>query len=349
MIVRRRPLLAAAPAAAALAVLPPATAVAQGATAPDEGAVRRRLAALKPAGFPSQPIEITVVYPAGGGMDINGRLAQRFFERWTGERALVNNRTGGAGLVGHTWLATQAPGDGHAVGVIANLIFSDAVRSQGRWNWTDLDAIAYLNSEPLNLVVNAEGPFREGGLRAFMDAARQRPGTLRVTNVPGGFYEYMLEQMETAAGARFLKVPFQGGNPGITALLGNNVDLALGFFGEIRSHLQANRLAPVAVSAAARSPFLPEVPTVNEVLGTSDIVWGVTRWVATPKAVPADRKAWLAAAFTAAAQDPELQAEFRNLGTIPDPSLDTPGKVQAAVARVAELERGFLVKTGRVR
>ena len=101
MTLRRRHLLAAAP-AAALAVLPAAKASAQSSAAPDVAAVRRRLAALKPAGFPSQPIEITVVYPAGGGMDINGRLAQRFFERWTGERCIVNNRTGGAGLVGHT-------------------------------------------------------------------------------------------------------------------------------------------------------------------------------------------------------------------------------------------------------
>jgi tripartite-type tricarboxylate transporter receptor subunit TctC len=342
MTITRRLLLGALPALAAL----PARAQRSEA---EVAAIRQRLAAMKPAGFPNQPIELTVVYPAGGGMDINGRLIQRFFEKYTGERSFVNNRTGGAGLVGHTWLATQAPGDGHAVGVVANLIFSDAVRSQGRWNWTDLDAIAYLNGEPLNLVVNAEGAFKEGGLRGFMDAAKARPGTVRVTNVPGGFYEYMLEQMETAGGARFLKVPFQGGGPGITALLGNNVDMGLGFYGEIRSHLQANRLVPIAVSSAQRSPFLPNVPTINEVLSTEDIVWGVTRWIAVPKAVPAPRKAWLAAAFHAAATDPELQQEFQNLGTITDPSLDTPEKVQAVVARTAELERGFLVKTGRLR
>ncbi len=343
MMIHRRRLLAAPLALAPLAVR------AQTAATDDVAAIRQRLARLKPAGFPAQPIELTVVYPAGGGMDINGRLIQRFFEKYTGERSFVNNRTGGAGLVGHTWLAAQAPGDGHAVGVVANLIFSDAGRSQGRWNWTDLDAIAFLNSEPVNFVVNAEGPFREGGLRGLMDTARQRPGTVRVTTVPGGFYEYMLEQMEAATGARFLKVPFQGGGPGITALLGNNVDLGLGFYGEIRGHLQANRLVPVAVSAAERSPFLPQTPTVNEVLRTDDVLWGVTRWIAVPKAVPADRKAWLAAAFHAAAQDPELQQEFRNLGTVGDPALDTPAKVQAAVAKLAELERAFLVKSGRAR
>jgi tripartite-type tricarboxylate transporter receptor subunit TctC len=206
-------------------------------------AVRARLNAIKPAGFPRDPIEMTVVYPAGGGMDITARVVQRFFDRATGERSLVNNRTGGAGLVGHTWLATQAPADGHAVGIIANLIFSDAVRSQGRWSWTDLDHIAHINAEPLNLVVNAEGPFKTGGLQGILDAAKARPGTIRVLNVPGGYYEYLIEQLEAAAGARFLRVPFQGGAPGITALLGNNIDLGFGFFDAAGLHRVQHALA----------------------------------------------------------------------------------------------------------
>jgi tripartite-type tricarboxylate transporter receptor subunit TctC len=340
----RRHLLGAAAAAASAAAPAPRPASAQDAA----GALRQRVAALKPAGFPSQPIEMVVVYPAGGGMDITARVVQRFFERVTGERSFVNNRTGGAGLVGHTWLATQAPADGHALGIVANLIFSDARRSQGRWNWTDLDHIAWLNAEPLNLVVNAEGAFKDGGFRGVVEAAKARPNTVRFTVVPGGYYEWMIEQIEQASGARFLKVPFQGGNPGVTALLGNNVDIALGFYGEIRGHLQANRLVPVAVAGEQRSPFLPDTPTVNEALGTQDIVWGVARWVGVPKAVPADRKAWLAAAFHAAVQDPELVQEFRNLGALPDPAIDTPAKVLANVTRLAEAEQAFLVRTGRL-
>ena len=314
----------------------------------DLEATRRRIAALKPAGFPSQPIEMVVVYPAGGGMDITGRVVQRFFERVTGERSFVNNRTGGAGLVGHTWLATQAPADGYAVGIIANLLFSDARRSQGRWAWTDLDHIAALNAEPLNMVVNAEGAFKDSGFRGVIEAARARPNTVRFTVVPGGYYEWLIDQIEQASGARFLKVPFQGGGPGITALLGNNVDIALGFYAEIRAHIQANRLVAVAVSDRQPSSFLPNVPTVNQVLNVQDIVWGVARWVAVPKAVPDARKAWLAAAFTAAVQDPGLIEEFRGLGALPDPALDTSAKVQAWVAGMARSEEEFLVRTGRL-
>lgn len=344
MSITRREILAGT---AGLTALP--FAAAAQAPAFDLEAARRRVAALKPQGYPSQPIEMVVVYPAGGGMDVTGRVVQRFFERITNERSFVNNRTGGAGLVGHTWIATQAPADGHAVGVVANLIFSDARRSQGRWNWTDLDHIAALNAEPLNLVVNAEGAFKESGFRGAIEAARTRPNTVRFTVVPGGYYEWMIDQIEQASGARFLRVPFQGGGPGVTALLGNNVDIALGFYAEIRAHIQANRLVPVAVSDRQRSTFLPNVPTVNEVLNVQDINWGVARWIAVPKAVPAPRKAWLAAALLEATRDPELIEEFRNLGALPDPSLDTPEKVQANVARLAREEEEFLIRTGRLR
>ena len=342
MNITRRHMLAGAAALGAL----PFAAQAQGAF--DLDAARRRVAGLKPQGYPTQPIEMVVVYPAGGGMDVTGRVVQRYFEKITQERSFVNNRTGGAGLVGHTWIATQAPSDGHALGIVANLIFSDARRSQGRWKWDDLDHIAALNAEPLNLVVNAEGPFKDSGFRGVIEAARARPNTVRFTVVPGGYYEWMIGQIEQASGARFLKVPFQGGGPGITALLGNNVDIGLGFFAEIRAHIQANRLVPVAVSDRQRSTFLPNAPTVNEVLNVNDINWGVARWIAVPKAVPAARKAWLAAAFQEAVRDPGLVEEFRNLGALPNPALNTPQAVNAEVARMARNEEEFLIRTGRL-
>ena len=85
------------------------------------------LAKLKPKDFPTQPIEFTVVYPAGGGMDVSARLLAKHVENLTGDRILVNNRTGGAGMVGHSYLATQAKPDGYTVGVVASLLWGDAM------------------------------------------------------------------------------------------------------------------------------------------------------------------------------------------------------------------------------
>jgi tripartite-type tricarboxylate transporter receptor subunit TctC len=311
---------------------------------------KAEIAKAKPQGFPSQPIEITVVYPAGGGMDINARQVAKFVEKWSGDRTIVNNRTGGAGLVGHTWLATQAPKDGHSVGVIASLIFGDAMlRANNRWSHTDLEPIAHLNSEGLNLVVNAAGAYKDKSLKEILAIAKEKPGTVRIGTVPGTMYEYMIDQLESVSGAKLLRVPFQGGAPGIAALLGNNTDIGIGFWGEVSTYLEAKRLTPIAVSSLNRSPFVPDVPTLNEVLGANDISWTTTRWVAIPKGVPADRKAYLTAVFSAVSADPEIQEEFKKLGSVPDSKMNTPQLLTAHLDKLAEAEREFYVKTGRLK
>lgn len=310
--------------------------------------IAAKLAQLKPEGFPSEVIEINVVYPAGGGMDLNARILARVFERITGDSVVVNNRTGGAGLVGHSYLASQAPNDGHTVGVIANLVFADSmIRSEGAWTYENLDPIAYLNSDGLILVINSQGPMAEMSLAEILEKAKSEPGTIRITNVPGSMYEYMIEQLEAETGASFLKVPFQGGAPGVAALLGNNVDIGIAFLGEVRSHMDGDRLRPVAVSGGERSPFV-DAPTLNEVLNTDDVVWQATRWVTLPKGVDPARKAYLAAAFIAAAADEETQKEFQALGTTVNTSYTTPEAVAEHVNRLADLERTFFESTGRL-
>lgn len=316
----------------------------------NDAKVKETINSLKPKDFPTKPIEVTVVYPAGGGMDINARLLAKFYEKWSGNSTLVNNRTGGAGLVGHTYLATQAPNDGYTVGVIANLMFADSLlRAQGRWAPSDLEPIAYLNADGLNLVVNSDGPFKDKSFKEILQQAKDKPNTVRITNVPGSMYEYMIEQLEKVSGAQFLKVPFQGGAPGIAALLGNNVDVSIAFLGEVRGHLDAKRVIPVAVTAADRSPFVPNAPTLNEILGRNDVVWQATRWVAVPKGMAADRKAYLAAGFQAAAADPELQEEFRKIGAAPSNDFNTTEKLAAHIKRLEDLEREFFKSSGRLK
>src|SRR5262249_29090974 len=194
--------------------LAPAAAVAAPAAAQDPKAI-------KPKDFPTQPIEYVVVYPAGGGMDVTARLLAKYVEKATGDKILVNNRTGGAGMVGHTYLATQAKPDGYTVGVLANLVWGDAMlRAQGKWAYTDLEPIGYLNSDALTWVGPTEGPLKGKSLKEILQIAKEKPGTIRIATVPGSMWEYLVEQIEAASGAKFLRVPFQGGGAGINALVG---------------------------------------------------------------------------------------------------------------------------------
>src|SRR5262249_55213604 len=131
------------------------------------------LAKLKPKDFPTQPIEYTVVYPAGGGLDVTARLLAKFVEKWSGDRIIVNNRTGGAGMVGHTYLATQAKPDGYTVGVLASLVWGDAMlRAQGKWSISDLEPIGYLNTDALTWVSSTEGPYKGMSVKQLVQAAK---------------------------------------------------------------------------------------------------------------------------------------------------------------------------------
>src|SRR5262249_32996667 len=147
------------------------------------GDAKAELVKLKPNDFPTAPIEYTVVYPAGGGMDVPARLLAKYVEKWSDHRIIVNNRTGGAGMVGHAYLATQAKPDGYTVGIIANLMWGDAMlRAQGRWTYTDLEPIGYLNSDALTWIGPTEGPYKDMSAQGFYsefrglaDAGKVRP------------------------------------------------------------------------------------------------------------------------------------------------------------------------------
>lgn len=308
------------------------------------------LAKLKPADFPTQPIEMTVVYPAGGGADLTARLLAKTMEQVSGSRMIVNNRTGGAGMVGHAWLATQAPKDGYAVGMLVNLVWGDSMlRSQGRWSHTDLEPIGYLNSDPMVWFVTSEGPFKGKSLKEIVQAAKDKPGTVRVATVPGSMWDYNIEQVEANTGAKFLRVPFQSGGAGVVGLLGNNVDVALGFFAEAKAHLDAGTVRGVGVAAPEPLAHLKDVPTLNEALGGKDYLWTLIRFVVVPKAVAADRKAYLAATVKAAMAEKSLRDEYTKLGVYFDPTIEKATNVTEALNAEAARERDFYIKTGRLK
>jgi tripartite-type tricarboxylate transporter receptor subunit TctC len=312
--------------------------------------VSPQVAKLKPKDFPTQPIEYTVVYPAGGALDITARLLAKYAEKASGDRILVNNRTGGAGMVGHTYLATGAKPDGYTVGILVNLVWGDAMlRANGRWAYTDLEPIAYINSDPLTWVASTEGPYKGMTAKQIIQIAHDKPGTVRIAVVPGSMWEYLVEQIEASTGAKFLRVPFQGGGPGVTALLGGSVDVAQGFYSEFRGYVDAGKIAPIALASDQRTTYLKNTPTFNEIYGSKEFVWNIIRFAVVPKGTPADRKAYLAAGLQAALKDPELLAEYQKLGMYFDPALVKSANIGADLNALALKEREFYVKTGRLK
>jgi tripartite-type tricarboxylate transporter receptor subunit TctC len=311
-----------------------------------DDAIRIRLDTIKPKDFPTQPIELIVMYPAGGGMDVVARQVGRAMEKISGQRVIVTNRTGGAGLVGHTWFVT-APATGYVVGILSNNFWTDSIqRSNGAWSVQNIDPIAFINSDPITWYVSTSGPFGKMSLKEMLTSCGSEG--IRVATSPGGTSELAADIAQRNFKCTTRKVPFQGSGPTITAILGGHIDIGYGFLPEFNSYREAGQIRPIAVASTKRSEYLPDVPTFNEALGTDLIVLQAWRFVALPADVPADRKAWLTAVFEAAVADPDVQAEFKRLGASVDPSLNTPEKVKARVEELTETERRLLKQVGRI-
>lgn len=314
-----------------------------------ESELKAKLKALRPKDYPTQPIEFVVVYPAGGGMDVTARLLAKYVEKYIDHRVIVVNKTGGAGLIGHTYLATQAKNDGYTVGITWNGLWVDEVlRAQGKWSHKNLTPVAFINYDPVTWIVSTEGQLKDKSLKDAIAMAKEKPGTLRVAMAPSGAFEFLLEQIEALSGAKFLKVPFQGGAPGVTAMLGGHVDIASAFFPEYGGHLEAGKARALAVASEERHPAMPDVRTFNEALDATHLVWLAWRYAAVPRGIPADRSRFLEVALDTALRDPGLVEEYRKAGAIAQRKYASVKQVEEEMAKLYKLETEFLVKTGRV-
>lgn len=339
--IRRRTIPRLAGLAAGLAALPPARA-----QAPDD-AIRRRLRESRPAEFPARPLELVVSYPAGGGMDIAARILAKHLERLIEAPVVVANRAGAGGLIGSQWLATQARPDGHTIAISSSNFWADALlRSEGRFGPMDLEPIAFINYDPVTWIVHTEGRFARASLQDVLAAARDAPGVVRLAASEATATGHLALMVESAAKVRFNKVQYQGGRQALTDLLGQHIEVSFGFYGEYRGSVEGGKVRAIAVAGSKRVALLKDVPTFNEVLGTQDIVWDAYRHVSIPRGVPADRKAWLEAAFTAALSNPTIAAEYADTGSTTDPTLNSARLVTEDAERRIAAQRAFYVRTG---
>lgn len=309
---------------------------------------KARIRALKPADYPTRPIELSVGYAAGGGMDIVARLVAKKFQDYTGETIVINNRSGAGGLVFHRWILTQAPADGYSVGVANNIIIGDTLlRAENKWSYKDAENLAFINFEPVLWFSSTTGRFKDQPLSEILKASKRDPGSVKVATTAATLLEMLAEQVEQKAAVSVTKVPYNSGKAAITALMGDHIDISFGFLGEVKG--LGEKVKPVAIASQKQLPFLSSLPTFNMVLKTDDVNWMIWRYVLAPKGIPNDRKAWLVSAFTEVMRDAQLNAELEKIGGISDPALDTPAKVTAELERLASAERSFYVQTGRLK
>jgi tripartite-type tricarboxylate transporter receptor subunit TctC len=172
----------------------------------------------KPADYPNRPINFVVSYPPGGGMDITARTLAAQMERVTGYQFRVENRGGGGGIIGNTYMATQAKPDGYSVGILANPTLIINILKQGaHFKKDDLEAIAGITFAPVAWFTRTASQFGKMDFNQILAYAKNNPEKVKVGVIPNGSFDMATRIVERHKGVKFTIVPFPGGKPSATS------------------------------------------------------------------------------------------------------------------------------------
>ncbi len=274
--------------------------------------------------WPSKPINMVVAFPPGGVADIVGRPLAVAMEKTLKQPVLVINRAGAGGATGTASVAKASP-DGYtilmALSSISIFPVSDRINGkQPAYEMKDFAPVALVTADPTVLVVRADGPYRT--LKDFVDAAKASPGKINYSS--SGVYGTLHVAMEifaNAAGIKLFHVPYQGGGPAVTALLGGQVEaLASGPAAAI-GQIKGGKMRALASWSTQRLALLPEIPTFKE-LGY-DAEFYIWSGVVAPAATPAPILTRLRDAVREAANSAEFKAQMEKVST-PISYLDAP-------------------------
>lgn len=259
--------------------------------------------------YPSKPITLLCWAAAGSPVDLYARVMAKLLTAELGQNVIVENRTGGSGIVMVNSLVRSAP-DGYTIA--ANTITLSTMFGEPNvtFKLDDLQMIARSQVDPYGIVAHVSTPFRT--MEDFVTYARRKPGFI---NVGGPFvmsgHRVAWELLQEAAKFKTTWVPYQGGGPALTAVAGGHVDVTATNPGNVKPFIASGKVRVLAVSSGQRLEDFPEVPTYKE--RGWDVVryqWrGIMTKAGTPKPV-VDR---LVAAIQKAQQTAEWKSYLRQV------------------------------------
>lgn len=212
--------------------------------------------------YPARPIRMLVGFPAGGGVDIVARLMADEMQKSLGQPITVDNRAGAAANIA-TEAAARSAADGYTLlmGNTGSLAINPALYPKLAFDvQKDFVPVAWVSTSPLLVLVHAEQPIATLG--ELVERARQQPGQLAYgTGGTGSVSHLAMELLKAQTGANLLHVPYRGGSPAVTDLLGNQLQVVVEGVPIAMPFLKAGKLRALAVTSAQRLPALPDVPT----------------------------------------------------------------------------------------
>jgi len=221
--------------------------------------------AQTPATYPDAPIKLVVAWSPGGATDILARTLALGLSKALGQQVVVDNRPGANGTIGHAYAAKAAP-DGYTLILATNSTYAIAqhlYRSLPYQHERDLAPVSLVAASPLILTVRPD--LGVDTVAQLVERARQNPGGLNLSSGGNGSTSHLAgEQFMALTGASMTHVPYKGGGPAANAVVAGEVDVAFLDLGVARPFISAGRLKALGVGGTARSPVLPEVPSISE-------------------------------------------------------------------------------------
>lgn len=280
-------------------------------------------ATAQQSAWPTQPVRIVVPQAPGGGTDALARILGERLQAVFGQPFIVENKTGAGGNIGTEFVARQR--DGHTFLLttsthVTNISFFaklpyDPVK--------DFAPVSLIGSVPFVMSVNAASPIKN--VKELIDQARARPGTVTYASSGIGTPQHLgAELLKSRAGIDMTHIPYKGSSPAVMALLSSEVSVSISAVSAMLPHIRSGKLRPIGTLSAARTQFLPNVPTIAEAAGLPDFAldswYGVLAPAGTSRAV-LER---LSVEINKIVRDPQLAKDKLNalgidaVGTTPD-------------------------------
>lgn len=275
------------------------------------------LTAVAPAcadNWPAGPVTFIVPFPAGGSMDTFSRPIARQLGSVLGVPVVVSNRSGAGGGVGIAAIARAAP-DGYTIGMssVGNMTINPHIYPDLPYDPNkDFTPIGLAGRFVNVLVVNSKLPAKN--VQELLALDRAKPGTITFASAGNGSTNQLSgEVLKQLTGTKFMHVPYRGSGPALADVVAGNVDFMFDTLNTSMPLIESGALRALAVTSAERSPYLPDVPTMNEAGVPGYAKSGEDLWwaVIAPKGLPPAVRDKLSTALAKALASPELQAQVR--------------------------------------
>jgi tripartite-type tricarboxylate transporter receptor subunit TctC len=239
--------------------------------------------------FPTRPITMVVPFAPGGIADITGRPLAQAMSRVLGQPIVIENRAGAGGGVGMVHV-TRQKADGYTILMALSSILTipEADRANGRqptYQMSQFTPVALVSADPTVLLVRADSPWKS--VADLIRDARERSG--KITYSSSGIYGTLhvaVEMLAQSGGAKLLHVPFGGGGPAMSALLGGQVEVTAQAPGVASPHVKSGKVRMLGSWGAQRLKSFPDVPTLRE--SGYDVEFYIWSGVFAPAGVPTD-------------------------------------------------------------